>query len=249
VVTADGKGVPMRRTLAARLRAESEALEGERGGNGAGTGTARGTTLAREEQMRSLPSVGGLAGQRENDAERRGKNRWRMWEPCTAKPVPSYRRGCDRRGVSARRAKDRPAPQHKHVWAQMTQFCGGRAVASRTDVFWRWRWSVTFATRPMRSHASVSWMGSASYGTWRKNGSPAIGILDLFHAMERLLGCGVLPACTGKCGGEGVSWTHHLRMLLQGKVSYVLRNFRLLVKTYNLKGVKKEDRAVCDYVL
>ena len=33
--------------------------------------------------------------------------------------------------------------------------------------------------------------------------------------------------------------THHLRMLLQGKVGYVLRNFRLLVKAYKLKGAKK----------
>ncbi len=33
--------------------------------------------------------------------------------------------------------------------------------------------------------------------------------------------------------------THHLRMLLQGKVGYVLRNLRPLVKAYKLKGANK----------
>jgi len=34
--------------------------------------------------------------------------------------------------------------------------------------------------------------------------------------------------------------THHLRMLLQGQVGYVLRNFRRLVKQYDLKGSRKK---------
>ena len=102
VVTADGKGVPMRRTLAARLRAESEAREGERAANGEETGTARGTLPAPEEQVRSSPSAGDLAGQREKRCEA-------SWEETDGvcgshvqpSPVPSHRRGCDRRGVSA----------------------------------------------------------------------------------------------------------------------------------------------------
>ncbi len=67
----------------------------------------------------------------------------------------------------------------------------------------------------------------------------AIGILDLFHAMKRLWDVAYcLYAEESPEAGEFV--THHLRMLLQGKVGYVLRNFRPLVKAYNLKGAKKK---------
>jgi hypothetical protein len=73
VVTADGKGIPMRRTLAARLRAESEAQAGERGGNAEGVGTAQGTIATVEEQTRSSSPVERLAGQGKNDVDRPGK--------------------------------------------------------------------------------------------------------------------------------------------------------------------------------
>ncbi len=65
----------------------------------------------------------------------------------------------------------------------------------------------------------------------------AIGILDLFHALKRLWDVAhCLYAQESPEAGKFV--THHLRMLLQGKVSYVLRNFRPLVK--GLKGAQKK---------
>jgi len=67
----------------------------------------------------------------------------------------------------------------------------------------------------------------------------AIGILDLFHVLERLWA--VAHCFHAKESPEaGAFVTHHLRMLLQGKVRYVLRNFRKLVKTQDLKGVQKK---------
>ena len=65
----------------------------------------------------------------------------------------------------------------------------------------------------------------------------AIGILDLFHALKRLWDVAhCLYAEESPEAREFV--THHLRMLLQGKVSYVLRNLRPLVNA--CKGVKKK---------
>ena len=65
----------------------------------------------------------------------------------------------------------------------------------------------------------------------------AIGILDLFHALKRLWDVAhCLYAQESAEAGEFV--THHLRMLLQGKVSYVLRNFRPWLRT--LKGANKK---------
>lgn len=67
----------------------------------------------------------------------------------------------------------------------------------------------------------------------------AIGILDLFHALERLWEVAhCLHAQGSPEAGEFV--THHLRMLLEGKVGYVLCDFRQLVNKHHLKGAKKK---------
>ena len=241
VVTADGKGVPMRRTLAARLRAESEAREGERGGNGEGTGTARGTLPTGEKQMRSLPSAGGLAGQRENGAERPGKKQMAyvgaMYSqarfPRTAEDVIDE--VCRRK-----RAKDRPEPQHKHVWAQMTQFAEGEPLPAAPTLFLEMAVECYFRDPTYEKPCICVMDGERQLWNLAEEWFPrAIGILDLFHVLERLWDVAhCLHAPESVAAREFV--THHLRMLLQGKVRYVLRNFRLLVKTYNLKGVKKK---------
>ena len=65
VVTADGKGVPMRRTLAARLQAESQACEGEGDGNAQAAGTPipdQAFCGAREERRASREKADGVCG-------------------------------------------------------------------------------------------------------------------------------------------------------------------------------------------
>ena len=49
-------------------------------------------------------------------------------------PVPSHGRRRGGRGASPEACADRPKPQHKHVWAQMTQICEGEVVR-RTELF------------------------------------------------------------------------------------------------------------------
>ncbi len=101
VITADGKGVPMRRTLAARLRAESEAGVGRKGrkcrrrGNGRNHGCrGRGAFFA---------SGRAFGGARE---KQRGAPREKTDGVCGIglhpSPLPSYCRRRDRRGASAK---------------------------------------------------------------------------------------------------------------------------------------------------
>lgn len=102
VVTADGKGVPMRRTLAVRLRAESEAREGERAASGEEVGTVCGTMPAPVEEVHFSPSVGDLAVQRGNDGKRPGKKQMGYVGAMYSQArFPLRRRGCDRRCASA----------------------------------------------------------------------------------------------------------------------------------------------------
>ena len=67
----------------------------------------------------------------------------------------------------------------------------------------------------------------------------AVGILDLFHALKRLwevADCVV----SEKSSTSSEFVTHHLQMLLEGKVGYVIRNFRGLIKQRGLRGSKKK---------
>ena len=241
VVTADGKGVPMRRTLAARLRAESEAREGARGGEGEGTGTAGGTIPAPAEQTRSSSSAGGLAGQGGNAGERPGKKQMSYVGaiyslarfPRTAEDVIDE--VCRRK-----RAQQRPEPQHKHVWAQMTRFVEGELLPAAPTLFLDMAVEC-YLRNPLHQKRLICVMdGERQLWNLAEEWFPrAIGILDLFHAMERLWDVAhCLHAQESPKAGEFV--THHLRMLLQGKVGYVLRDFRQLVKKHDLKGEKKK---------
>lgn len=241
VVTADGKGVPMRRTLAARLRAESEAREGERGGAGEGTAAVRGTVPAPEEQTRSSPSAGSLARQGGDGGERPGKKQMSY-------VGASYSLACFPRTAEdvidevrrRKRAQDRPEPQHKHVWAQMTRFVEGEPLPAAPTLFLDMAVEC-YLRDPTHEKPLICVMdGERQLWNLAEEWFPrAIGILDLFHAMERLWDVAhCLHAQESPEAGEFV--THHLRMLLEGKVSYVLRNFRQLAKNPGVKGAKKK---------
>jgi hypothetical protein len=240
VVTADGKGVPMRRTLAARLQAESQACEGEGDGNAQLAGTTGGTMAIGEEETHSSPPVKRLAGQGKNGMDRPGKKQMsyvgaiytQARFPRTAEDVIDEVR-------RRKRAKDRPEPQHKHVWARMTQFLEGEPLPAAPMLFLEMMMEC-YRRDPMHKKPCICVMdGERQLWNLAEEWFPgAIGILDLFHAMKRLWDVAhCLYAEESAEAGEFV--THNLRMLLQGKVGYVLRAFRPLVKAYNLKGTKR----------
>jgi hypothetical protein len=236
VVTADGKGVPMRRTLAARLKAESEGREKESSGNTEGTVLA--TTAAVKEETHSPPAVEGPAGKGKNGGERLGKKQMayvgaiytQARFPRTAEDVIDEvrRRTC---------AQDRPEPQHKHVWAEMTQFVEGDVLPAAPMLFLEMMMECHWRNPANKKRCILIMDGERQLWNLGEEWFPeAIGILDLFHALKRLWDVAECLYAEGSAeAGEFV--THHLRMLLQGKVGYVLRNFRLLVK--NLKGANK----------
>ena len=238
VVTADGKGVPMRRTLAARLRAESEAREGEGADNGEEAERHKGPTGSRGTHAFFIIGwgFGGTTGKRwEASREKTDGVCGRHVQP---NPVPSAAEDVIDEVRRRKRAKDRPEPQHKHVWAQMTRFEEGTPLPAAPMLFLDMAVEC-YLRNPTYEKPCICVMdGERQLWNLAEEWFPrAIGILDLFHAMERLWDVAhCLHAQESPEAGEFV--THHLRMLLQGKVSYVLRNFRPLLKV--LKGAKKK---------
>ncbi len=238
VITADGKGVPMRRTLAARLRAESEAGVGEKGGNAAGAETAGITAV--EEEAPSSPPVERLAGQEKSSGKRPGKKQMayvgsvytQARFPRTAEDVIDEVR-------RRKRARERPEPQHKHVWAEMTRFKEGEVLAAAPMLFFEILMECCRRDPANKKPCICVMDGERQLWKLAAEWFPeAIWILDLFHALKRLWEVAhCLYAEESAEAGEFV--THHLRMLLQGKVGYVLRNLRPLVKAYKLKGANK----------
>ena len=240
VVTADGKGVPMRRTLAARLGAESAARGGARNTDDEQQEATRGTVPAYEEPTRPSSARGGPAERRRDGGARPGKKQMSYvgaiyslarFPRTAADVIDDVRR--------RKRAQQRPEPQHKHVWAQMTQFVEGEVLPAAPTLFLDM--AVECYLRNPRHEKRLICVMDGECQLWNlaQEWFPrAVGILDLFHALKRLWEVAYcLHAVESAAAEEFV--TDHLRMLLEGKVGYVLRNFRQLVKKHDLKGAKK----------
>jgi hypothetical protein len=140
-----------------------------------------------------------------------------------------------------KRAVDRPQPVQKHLWAQMTQLEEGEIWPAAPLLF------IALAVEcherdPARKKTWVCLMDGERQ-LWKLQQewfAQAIGILDLIHALKRLWAAAhcFYPE-ESSAAAEFV--THHLRLLLDGKVGYVLRHFRQLL--CELKGAKKKTLA------
>jgi len=236
VVTADGKGVPMRRTLGDRLREESEVRKES------GDGEQRESVCESVSASPSRPkSSSVLAGQAGDSGERPGKKQMSYVGalyslgrfPRTAEDVVEEVR-------RRKRTTERPQPQHKHVWAQMTRFVEGELLPAAPELFVAM--AVECYLRNPKYEKPVICVMDGERSLWKLQEEwfpRAIGILDLFHALKRLWE--VAHCFYAEESPEVEKFvTHHLRLLLQGKVGYVLRNFRQLLKKYNPKGTRKK---------
>ena len=217
VVGADGKGVPMRRPLEQRLREE---------------GATPQSTVA-ETPPRTSPEEGG-------SSRRTGKKQM-AYVGVVYSIAPFVRTAEDVIDELRRRKRspDRPSPIGKHLRAQMTQIKEGEVWRAAPLLF------VDMAVErhvrdPKRRRILVCLMdGERQFWDLQEEWfSGGVGILDLFHALKRLW---AVAHCIHAENSPGASEfvTHHLRMLLEGKVAYVIRNFRGLIKQHGLRGTGK----------
>jgi hypothetical protein len=138
-----------------------------------------------------------------------------------------------------RREKERPRPQHKRVWGEMTRLQEGELLNGRSLLF------VNLAVDchlrdPERKKKLICLMDGeeplwVAKQEWLERG---IEILDFFHAMEHLWKV-ARQFHQGRAVEKFVE--HHARMLLEGKVDYAVRNFGRLMRKRKLRGKKKKE--------
>jgi len=217
VVTADGKGVPMRRPLEQRLREEKE---------------------AEEETEAAVPDEASA-----DEAPTRQKGKKQMAYVGSLYSIAPFVRTVEDVIDEVRRRKrspDRPRPVQKHLWARMTTIRQGEAWPGAPMLFLEM--AVACHERDPKRQKPLVCLMDGERQLWSMQAEwfgHALGILDLYHALKRLWDVAhCLHAEESPEASEFV--THHLRMLLEGKVAYVLRNLRPLVKPGGLVGKKKE---------
>jgi hypothetical protein len=146
------------------------------------------------------------------------------------------------------RAADRPVPQHKQVWAEMTALAEGEACTGRERLFVEM--AVAADEREPTHHKPLVCLMDGEVGLWemQRQWLPrAVGILDLFHVLERLWQAAHCFHPEKSPQAEQFV-TRRLRQLLQGKVKGVIAGLRRLLQQRDLHGQKRRTlQAVIRY--
>ena len=138
------------------------------------------------------------------------------------------------------KAKQRPRPQHQHVWAERTRPIGGIEVPAKEGLCCRRDAELTARN-----------LGQDRRGIGRRDGEralwdappvyfpEAVGILDLFHVLERL---GAVAPCLHTEGSDGAKpfVEYRRRHLLQGRVRYVISGVRKRRRTERRSGQRRQ---------
>jgi hypothetical protein len=143
------------------------------------------------------------------------------------------------------RVADRPQPQHKAVWAEMTTVAEGDACTGRERLFIEMAIACHERDRKRKKPLVCLMDGEACLWEMQREWLPrAIGILDLFHVLERLW---AVAHCfhpeKSRAAEEFV--THRLQMLLEGQVGYVIGGLRRLLHEAEVRGQKRRTITAC----
>jgi hypothetical protein len=133
-----------------------------------------------------------------------------------------------------KRAGDRPQPQHKHVWAEMTRQVGDEMINAKDSLFARLEAeSAARNSDPSRPVVCLLDGERALWDVQREHFPGAVGILDLFHVLERLW---AVAHCFHAEGSDRARQCveERLRDLLQGRVGYVIAGLRRRLNGGNL---------------
>lgn len=137
------------------------------------------------------------------------------------------------------RAVERPKPQHKQVWAEMTRAAGqGCTGRERTFV----EMAIACEARDPQHRKELVCLMDGERALWDESDewlSRAVGVLDLFHVLERLWQAAYCFHAERSSAAETFV-AHRLRMLLQGKVGYVIGGLKRLRDEHDLKGAKRK---------
>jgi hypothetical protein len=138
----------------------------------------------------------------------------------------------------------RPKPCHKHVRAEMTRVVEGEACNGRVELF-----AHLAAQRQRRDPSGQKQTvclfdgEPALWDEWLEWLGDTIGILDLFHVLERLWDAAYCFHAEGSREAEAFV-TARLRMLPEGRVRGVISGLRQMGTKHGLKGAKARALSV-----
>jgi hypothetical protein len=201
VVTADGKGVPMRRPPQDGPKPHHRRTKGEK---------------ANKKQMACVGAVYSI-------------------EPFVRKAEDIIDEV-----LREEKAERRPEPQHKHVWAEMTREVGGIEVPAKEGLFCHLYAEST--ARNLGHDRPVICLLDGERSLWdaqRVYFPEAVGILDLFHVLERLWA--VAHSFHTEGSDEAKQFVEYrLRDLLQGRVGYVISGLRKRLRAEKLSSQRRK---------
>jgi hypothetical protein len=149
-----------------------------------------------------------------------------------------------------KKAKERPRPQHKHVWAELTrEFEDEPPVTAKEGLFCHLSDELT--ARNLGHDRPVICLMDGERALWDAQAvyfPEAVGVLDLFHVLERLW---AVAHCFHKEGSDEakVFVERRLRDLLQGRVGYVISGLRRRLKAEKLSGQRRKVvRSALEYL-
>jgi hypothetical protein len=140
-----------------------------------------------------------------------------------------------------KKSKERPRPQHKHVWAELTrEFEDEPPVTAKEGLFCHLTDELT--ARNLGHDRPVICLMDGERALWDAQAvyfPEAVGVLDLFHVLERLW---AVAHCFHKEGSDESKEfvEQRLRDLLQGRVGYVISGLRRRLKAEKLSGVRRK---------
>jgi hypothetical protein len=138
------------------------------------------------------------------------------------------------------RAVERPKPQHKQVWAEMTRAAAGQGCTGRERAFVEM--AIACDARDPQHRKELVCLMDGERALWDESDewlSRAVGVLDLFHVLERLWQAAYCFHAERSSAAEAFV-AYRLQMLLEGKVGYVIGGLKRLRDEHDLKGAKRK---------
>ncbi len=146
-------------------------------------------------------------------------------------------------------AQDRPEPVHKHVWAEMTREIDGEPFKAKDLLFCAMFDEVAVRHRGAAQPLVCLMDGErALWEAQRVYFDEVIGVLDLYHVMERLW---TAAHCFHRDGSDAAEAfvEGRLRALLEGRVGYVIGGLWQRLTKQKLGGTKwKRLELVIEYL-
>jgi hypothetical protein len=140
------------------------------------------------------------------------------------------------------RAKDRPHPKHKHVWAEMTRPGDDpkKGLLTHGPTYLFAELAVECLARDPSKNKQLVCLLDGEKQLWEMQEdwlTRAVGILDIYHVMKRLRQAA--ECFHPEKSAEAKQFVErYLRTILQGRVGTVIRSFRKLLTTHHLTGEK-----------